>query len=200
MRTVAITQRVTGVAAYAERRDGLDQAWARFMAACGLMPLPLPNVPDVALAIWHATAVDGLLLTGGNDLAALGGDAPERDATENALLDAAEAGGLPVLGVCRGMQLLQHRCAVPLRPVDGHVAARQIIRINGEPTEVNSYHRFAAYESRPPLDVWATAADGVVKAVSHSARPTIGIMWHPERNTPFAAADVALFRRVFGTA
>ena len=58
MRTVAITQRVTGVAAYAERRDGLDQAWARFMAACGLMPLPLPNVPDVALAIWHATAVD----------------------------------------------------------------------------------------------------------------------------------------------
>ena len=48
-----------------------------------------------------------MVLTGGNDLAALGGDAPERDATENALLDAAESRRLPVIGVCRGMQVIQ---------------------------------------------------------------------------------------------
>jgi putative glutamine amidotransferase len=81
--------------------------------------------------------------------------------------------------------------------VEGHVTPRQNIRIDGQPAEVNSYHRFAASESRPPLDVWAVAADGVVKAVRHSARPITGIMWHPERNTPFAAADVSLFRRAF---
>jgi gamma-glutamyl-gamma-aminobutyrate hydrolase PuuD len=44
------------------------------------------------------------------------------------------------------------------------------------------------------------AADGVVKAVRHSAHPITGIMWHPERIAPFAADDVALFRRVFGAA
>jgi gamma-glutamyl-gamma-aminobutyrate hydrolase PuuD len=197
MRMVAITQRVAVVPEHGERRDCLDQAWPRFLAACGLLPLAVPNVTEVALAMVRDADVAGLVLTGGNDLAALGGDAPERDAAENALLDAAESRGLPVLGVCRGMQLIQQRCAVPLLRVEGHVTRRQTIRIDGEPAEVNSYHRFAASESRPPLDVWAVAADGVVKAVRHSARPITGIMWHPERNTPFAAADVSLFRRVF---
>jgi gamma-glutamyl-gamma-aminobutyrate hydrolase PuuD len=144
--------------------------------------------------------VAGLVLTGGNDLTSLGGDAPERDATENALVDAAEARGLPVLGVCRGMQVIQQRHAVPLVRVEGHVTPSQIIQINSEPMEVNSYHRFAALESRAPLDVWAIAADGVIKAVRHAARPTTGIMWHPERNTPFSKADIALFRRVFKAA
>jgi putative glutamine amidotransferase len=200
MKSVAITQRVTVVPEYGERRDCLDQAWPRFIAACGLLPLPLPNVVEVALAMCRDSDLAGLVLTGGNDLAALGGDAPERDATENALLDAAESRGLPVLGVCRGMQLIQQRCAVPLQRVEGHVTRRQIVHIDGEPTEVNSYHRFGARESRPPLEVWAVAADGVVKAIRHTARPTIGIMWHPERNTPFTANDVALFRRVFKAA
>jgi N5-(cytidine 5'-diphosphoramidyl)-L-glutamine hydrolase len=200
MKMVAITQRVTVVPEYGERRDCLDQAWPRFIAACGLLPLPLPNVIEVSLAMCGGSDVAGLVLTGGNDLAALGGDAPERDATENALIDAAESRGLPVLGVCRGMQLIQQRCAVPLQRVEGHVTQRQVIQIEGQPTEVNSYHRFAARESRAPLDVWAVAADGVVKAIRHTARPTTGIMWHPERNTPFAANDVALFRRVFKVA
>ena len=199
MRTVAITQRVTVVPAYGERRDCLDQAWPRFISACGLLPLALPNVTEVALALCGSANVAGLVLTGGNDLAALGGDAPERDATENALLDAAESRGLPVLGVCRGMQLIQQRSGVPLCRVEGHVARRQTIRIDGEPVEANSYHRFGAIESRPPFDVWAVAADGVVKAIRNSARPTTGIMWHPERNTPFSASDIALFRRVFKT-
>jgi len=200
MKTVAITQRVTVIPEYGERRDCLDQAWPRFIATCGLLPLPVPNVIEVALAMCGASDLAGLVLTGGNDLAALGGDAPERDATENALLDAAESRGLPVLGVCRGMQLIQQRCAVPIQRVEGHVTRRQVIHVDGEPREVNSYHRFGARESRPPLDVWAVAADGVVKAIRHTTRPTTGIMWHPERNTPFAADDVALFRYVFKAA
>jgi putative glutamine amidotransferase len=200
MKTIAITQRVAVIPQYGERRDCLDQAWARFVAACGLLPLALPNVPEVALSLFQKADVAGLLLTGGNDLASLGGDAPERDATENALLDAAEARGLPVLGVCRGMQVIQQRHAVPLVRVEGHVTPSHIIQINSEPTEVNSYHRFAARESRPPLEVWAVADDGVVKAIRHAARPTTGIMWHPERNTPFSGADIALFRHVFKAA
>jgi N5-(cytidine 5'-diphosphoramidyl)-L-glutamine hydrolase len=197
MKAVAVTQRVAMVAPYGERRDCLDQEWTKFLAACGLLPVLLPNVTETALALCERAEVAGLVLTGGNDLAVFGGDAPERDAVENALLDWAEGRELPVLGVCRGMQVIQQRFNTPLRRVEGHVTQRQVIRILGEPKEVNSYHCFAAFESPQPLDVWAIADDGVVKAVRHSTRPVTGIMWHPERCTPFSPADVELFRHVF---
>jgi gamma-glutamyl-gamma-aminobutyrate hydrolase PuuD len=197
VKAVAITQRVAVVPSYGERRDCLDQAWTKLLVACGLLPVLLPNVTEAALASFQRADITGLVLTGGNDLAALGGDAPERDAVENALLDSAQQRGLPVLGVCRGMQVIQQRFAIPLRRVEGHVAQRQIIRIDGKPKEVNSYHHFAAFDSRPPLDVWAVADDGVVKAIRHSTQHITGIMWHPERSTPFSPADVLLFRQVF---
>jgi putative glutamine amidotransferase len=197
MKAVAITQRVSVVPNYCERFDCLDQGWTKFLAACGLLPVLLPNVIEVALALSEGTDIAGLVLTGGNDLAALGGNAPERDAVENALLELAERRELPVLGVCRGMQVIQQRFAIQLRRVEGHVVQRQIIRIEGEPREVNSYHHFAAFDSRPPLDVWAVADDGVIKAIRHSTQPITGIMWHPERSAPFSPADVTLFRRVF---
>ncbi|MGA2902306.1 MAG: gamma-glutamyl-gamma-aminobutyrate hydrolase family protein [Candidatus Korobacteraceae bacterium] len=198
MKAVAITQRVSVDPDYGERRDCLDQAWTKFLAACGLLPVLLPNVVEAAVALCERAGIVGLVLTGGNDLAVLGGDAPERDAVENALLDLAERRGLPVLGVCRGMQMIQQRFGIPLRRVEGHVTKCQLIRIDGEPREVNSYHCFAAFDSQPPLEVWAVAADGVVKAIRHPTQPITAIMWHPERCAPFSPADMLLFRQVFG--
>jgi gamma-glutamyl-gamma-aminobutyrate hydrolase PuuD len=198
MKVVGVTQRVAVIPGYGERRDCLDQAWTRFLAACGLLPVALPNIPDAAVRLCESIPLSGYVLTGGNDLEVLGGDAPERDATENALLDLADSRNLPVLGVCRGMQVIQHRFAIPLRRVAGHVATRQTIRINGTQTEVNSYHDFGATDSRFPLEVWAWAEDDVVKAVRHTTTPTTGIMWHPERFDPFRQADIALVQRIFG--
>ena len=198
MKAVGVTQRVEVVPGYGERRDCLDQEWARFLFACGVLPILLPNVIEAALALCEQTSVAGLVLTGGNDLATLGGDAPERDEVEARLLDLAAQRGLPVLGVCRGMQLLQQRFGIPLYRVEGHVMRSQVVQVNGEKTEVNSYHRFGARESRPPLDIWAVAEDGIVKAIRHSSKPMTGIMWHPERCSPFRPADVELVRDLFG--
>ena len=200
MTTVAITQRVAVIPEYGERRDCLDQAWPRFLRACGLLPLALPNVIEVALEMFRRPDLAGLVLTGGNDLTAVGGNAPERDQTENALVDEAESRGLPVLAVCRGMQLIQHRHGIALSRVEGHVTRRQTIAIRGKNAEVNSYHCFGARESRLPLDVWAVAPDGVIKAIRDASRPVTGIMWHPERNLPFAPEDIALFRNTFEAA
>jgi putative glutamine amidotransferase len=153
----------------------------------------------VALKRCTQLNIAGLLLTGGNDLAAVGWDAPERDATENALLAMAEQRHLPVIGVCRGMQLLQQRSGVTLQRVAGHVTAHQTIEVEGVPTDANSYHGFGAFESREPYTTWAVAQDGVIKAVRHRTLPVTGVMWHPERTQPAAAADIALFKRVFKT-
>jgi N5-(cytidine 5'-diphosphoramidyl)-L-glutamine hydrolase len=195
VRAVAVSQRVVVDPPHGTRRDCLDQVWAEFLLGCGLIPMPVPN--SVAAAREICESVDGVVLTGGNDLAAYGGDAPERDATEAAMLDLAERRNLPVLGVCRGMQMIQHRYGIRLRPVHGHVAPRQSIAIDGKRAEVNSFHNFGALEGRPPLITWAIADDGVIKAIRHADRRMIGVMWHPERLVPFAAADIALFSRFF---
>ena len=198
MKAVAVTQRVAVEPRYGERRDCLDQAWTKFLLACDLLPIPVPNDTAASQAFCSGDGIQGIVLTGGNDLAAYGGDAPERDAVESALLELADRLGLPVMGVCRGMQVIQHKFDVKLRPVEGHVAARQTIRVEGREAEVNSYHRFGAFESHAPLDVWAVADDGVVKAVRRTGHRTVGIMWHPERMTPFAESDINLFRQTFG--
>jgi gamma-glutamyl-gamma-aminobutyrate hydrolase PuuD len=198
MKAVAITQRVIVDPGVKERRDCLDQGWIRFILECGLMPVPVPNSVIAAQALCEKMPVDGVVLTGGNDLGILGGDAPERDLTENALLDFAERHGLPVLGVCRGMQIIQHRLGIPLSRVEGHIAPRQIVCIEGSPVEVNSYHNFGAMENRAPFEVWAVAEDGVIKAIRDPQRRILGIMWHPERLDPFTVRDTAVVRRLFG--
>ena len=197
MKAVAITQRVTVDPRHGERRDCLDQRWSEFLFACGCVGIPMSNRPKAAAALLDTVAVAGIVLTGGNDLAVYGGDAPERDEAENELIDIAERRNLPVIGVCRGMQVLQHRYGVPLERVEGHVAPRQDILIEGRRAEVNSYHTFGARENREPLEVWAVAPDGIVKAVRHIAGRKLAMMWHPERLAPFANRDIALFRDFF---
>ena len=200
MKAVAITQRVSVDSERGERRDWLDQNWTGFLQACGLFPIPLPNMAAAAQAICNAMPLAGVVLSGGDDLVPYGGSAPERDATEKALIELAEKHRMPLLGICRGMQAIQHRFGIELMPVSGHVTCCQEIRIGGERAEVNSYHRWGARKTCDPLEVWAVAEDGVIEAVRHKTRPMIGIMWHPERRRPYAPSAVSMFARFFGEA
>jgi N5-(cytidine 5'-diphosphoramidyl)-L-glutamine hydrolase len=198
MSFVAISQRVVFDTRSSERRDCLDQAWIRFVKACGLVPIVVPNDADAARSLCCSLPLAGILLTGGNDLSDYGGDAPERDIAEASLIEIADAQSLPLLGVCRGMQMIQHRLGIRLDYVRGHVAERQIISVEGMPTAVNSYHQFGTTLTLWPLEAWATADDGVVKAVRHENGRVAGIMWHPERFRPFEPRDILFFRRFFG--
>lgn len=197
MSFIAVTQRVVLETHTGERRDALDQRWAPFLLACGLHPVVLPNHLATARGLLHNLPIRGVLLTGGNDLVAYGGDAPERDEVENELLDAALRRDLPLLGVCRGMQLIQHRFGVPLVRVEGHVRTRFPIEFAGHSREINSYHCYGAIQSVPELEVLCQTSDGVIKAIRHSSAAVAGIMWHPEREQPFNSGDLEFFRTWF---
>jgi gamma-glutamyl-gamma-aminobutyrate hydrolase PuuD len=188
-RMVGLSQRVVVDARTGERRDALDQRWMPFLAACGLAGVPLPNHPHAALAVAQACGLSALILTGGNDLAALGGDAPERDETERALLDWA-AERLPVLGVCRGAQHLAHLAGGRLERVGGHAGTRHDVAPLGR--EVNSYHDWAIVGPPPGAMVLAQAADGTVEAFRLGNR--MGILWHPERETTPHPDDIGLLK------
>ena len=185
MKRIAVSQRVDIVSSYEERRDALDQRWYSFLFEAGLLPLLVPNNLRCAEALLATESIDGILLTGGNDLVEYGGSAKERDSVERFLLERAIEGGVPLLGVCRGMQMLQHYFGATLQPVEGHVQRSQTIVINGELEEVNSFHDYGASQDIPCLSTWAHSDDGVIKAVRHVDHRITGIMWHPEKNGPF---------------
>ncbi len=200
MNIALVTQRVTIDPHHGERRDALDQRWTPFLAACGLLTVPVPNSPEQALQLAEAMKPALIVFSGGNDLVAYGGDAPERDATETALLAWGRAKAVPVLGICRGMQLIQHVFGVPLGKVPDHVAVRHHVADESGPLrQVNSYHCFAASQSGSELLTRSSTSDGVVEAVSHRTDAVAGFMWHPEREAEFAAEDIALVRHFLST-
>ncbi|PIQ27990.1 hypothetical protein COW36_03305 [bacterium (Candidatus Blackallbacteria) CG17_big_fil_post_rev_8_21_14_2_50_48_46] len=197
MKWLAVTQRVEVHAEIQERRDALDQRWSAFLYQAGFLPLLLPNQLELAMEMLTTHPVQGLLLTGGNSLQRYGGDAPERDALEFALLQKAEEKRLPVLGVCRGMQVMQAALGVELVPLSGHVQAEQEVCFRGEWIQVNSYHQWGTSSDSGPCESLAHSHDGVIKALRHHELPWWGIMWHPERLSPFRAGDLQFFQEVF---
>ena len=197
---LGLTQRVMVDPRHGERRDALDQRWISFLAASGMAGIALPNAAESAIMLAERAGVAGVVLTGGDDLVEYGGRAPERDNTERALLQWAQARDKPLLGVCRGMQAIQHAHGIRLQQGEGHVALTHEILIDGHTRTVNSYHNLMARDSVPELPVWAKTADGTVEAVRHSRLHMAGIMWHPERNTPFDPLDIEFFRTFFGAA
>jgi putative glutamine amidotransferase len=208
---VAITQRVVDVPERAELGDYLDTRWAATLAAQGLTALPLPNHLPTMTDILLGAPVRLLILSGGNDLAALPGarDAhPHRDAAERAAIGVASTHGIPVLGVCRGAQLLLAQLGVqPVRQA-GHGGTVHGVRTTGKPPwdwparfRVMSHHDWVIRRELLPrsIEVIAEADDGTVEVFCHLDEEQWGIMWHPEREDPDGFALRAL-RHIAGVA
>ena len=194
-----------------------DLDYVAGVAQAGGTPMILPPLPGTAEEV--AGRIDGLLLCGGSDLdpgyygeepiPELGATLPERDAFEMALVEQAFERGIPVFGICRGLQVLNvalggtlyqdlpsqlstdgsiaHRQQMPKWQwtheveVDGDSSIARIMETDG--LRVNSYHHQAVKDLADGLVVAANASDGVVEAVESpnlSERWLVGVQWHAE--------------------
>ena len=193
-------------------RIALNSSYVRALIAAGLTPLLVPPLLDPARAADVLDAVSGLVLTGGEDVHPSNfGEAPHprlqepdqaRDAVEFALYRAARARGLPVLAICRGIQLVNvaeggtlYQDLASERPsaikhVDpkGHHGLRVepgslLRRTVGDPVRVNSRHHQAVKILAPSLRAVAWADDGVIEGVEPrdaGAPWLLAVQWHPE--------------------
>lgn len=190
----------------------LDVAYVDAVTVAGGVPVLLPTVDD-GLADDVMGALDGLILSGGGDVnpacygaepaPETGGVDPARDAFELAALAAAEDRGLPVLAVCRGMQvlnvahggtLLQHvpdvthtehkdveHWNVSANPVTVERGSQLHDLCGGTHLTVNSLHHQAIDELGSGLRVTALDEDDIVEAVEPIGdERVIGVQWHPE--------------------
>ena len=134
--------------------------------------------------------------------------APERDITETALLQASIDSGWPVIGVCRGMQVLNVFHGGTLTRLSGHTGVRHALAVrspmSGLPDltfdgEVNSFHDFGITPEGLGKGLRSLAdVDGWPEAFEHDDYRHLGIMWHPERCDPFSSNDLLLFHRFLG--
>lgn len=177
---------------------GTPRWYVDALTATGGRPVLLPGHQAVDLL----DVVDGLVLTGGGDVdpALYGGDPAaaadvdrSRDDAEIGLVHAARAAGLPLLGVCRGAQLLAVAYGGRLvdgvghvHPIAGHAVATadgsQVAGLVGERPVTSALHRQAIADAGPCWRPTAWAEDGTVEAVEWAAGdwPVLGVQWHPE--------------------
>ena len=202
---IGISQRVDNVISHAEYRDALDQRLSNWVAACECIPVPIPNnLVDLTLPNdnqpildeWLTELnIDAILLSGGNDL----GEVISRDLTEKYLLFWAEKLYKPVLGICRGMQMMSVCAGSDLVKVSGHVATTHnlvIEKLYAEtlPKLVNSYHKLALKKIPDTYVLLAKSEDGSIEAIKHKSLPWEGWMWHPERQKRFNKEDQFRFK------
>jgi gamma-glutamyl-gamma-aminobutyrate hydrolase PuuD len=213
---IAISMRIENAVGYDEPRDAISHDWIRWLVEHGHLPLPVPNALGTDSDYLAAVEADALVLTGGNDVVPEAEDRPAselRNAAEARLLDKAMARGLPVLGVCRGLHVINihfggeidrditggaldhvaHEHDVSLAPVFETVADTSRI-------VTNSYHRQGVTDDRIGAGLvpfaWSEP-DRKVEGLYHRDRPILAVQWHPERPNPAAAFDDAVIGRLF---
>ena len=193
-------------------RVALNAAYARAAIAAGLTPLVVPPLIAPAHAADVIACVGGLMLTGGEDVdpryygetrhASLEETDDARDAVKLALYHAARERRVPILAICRGIQLVNVAeggtlyqdlpSQVPASGAHSGTNVRHGLRIErgsllervaGYPASVNSRHHQAVKDLAPALRAVAWAEDGVIEGVEAPDEATgwlLGVQWHPE--------------------
>ena len=184
----------------------LGLTYMRAVELAGGVPVVLPPLEDGIATLLER--LDGVCLSGGPDLdpaaygarahALVGPTEPALDRFELALARAADAAGMPVLGVCRGAQTLNvarggtlhqhvegHRqtelATRPVHPV--RIAARSLAArvLGARSADVNSFHHQAVDRLGDGLVATAWAPDGTVEAIEDPRHPfLLGVQWHAE--------------------
>ena len=215
--TVAVTASI--------RPDGdtsrvrLTAAYVTALENAGLVPLIVPPLSNDRAAAAVLDSVSGLVLTGGEDVdpARYGEQRhekvrsvnPARDATEAALVEEAKARGLPVLAICRGIQILNvalggtlvQDISSQVKTDIGHdedgprdsrsheisVEPGSLIAeaIGTEHLSVNSFHHQSVKRVADGMRVTARSPDGVIEGIESTDKRwwVMAVQWHPEEMT-----------------
>ena len=180
----------------------------------GGVPLIIPFSVDKEVIISQAQLIDGLILSGGHDInpynygqepsQKLGETFPERDTYDMLLLEESKKRNIPIIGICRGFQLINVAAGGTLYQdlslIPGNILKHNqvsnptlkthkieikensfISSIFGKETMVNSFHHQAIDKVANDFIVVARASDGVVEAIEHKTyKFLVAVQWHPE--------------------
>lgn len=207
MTQIAITQRLAYHQEIDETREELDIRWHELLKKAQLSPLVLSASGPSPKEYLEQYSITGVIFSGGNDLSSLS-DCPlskTRDKFEKGLLSEAILKNIPVLGVCRGAQLIADYFGSEFTTIKNHVRTNHNIKFckslkwlkDFSDKSVNSYHNYAIQNLSKELILSASTEDECIEAFEHTDHKIAGIMWHPERNNVFDNEELKFLKSFF---
>ena len=202
MKIIAITQRIQKIEKYKEFRDQLDIRLNYLVTKLGYLPVPIPNFKNyqnnLNLKNWlKRIKPAGIILSGGDNI----GIYKFRDQNELSIVKWSLIKKIPVLGICRGMQIINKYFGGSKVRIKNHVGKRH--RIIGDHAKfrksVNSFHNWGFYPKNisKVLRIQTVSNDKSIEAIRHKKYPIYGIMWHPEREPLLKKDDLILIKKIF---
>lgn len=196
------------------KRAYVNKDYVDAVIRAGGVPLIIPFSTDKEVIISQAQLIDGLILSGGHDISPynygqepsqkIGETFPERDTYEIILLEESKKRNIPILGICRGFQLINVAAGGTLYQdlslIPGNILKHNqvsnptlkthkveikensfISSIFGKETMINSFHHQVINKVANDFIVVAKASDGVVEAIEHKTyKFLVAVQWHPE--------------------
>ena len=187
---IGISLRVVQNKNYEEKRDAISHDWSQFCEELNFIPILIPNTLSNIDLFLEKLELDGIILSGGGDI----GLNIERDETEKKLLEYGIKNNLPILGVCRGMQIINKFFNGKLIKSQNNehvnldhsvnIIEESFSNIIGKEISVNSYHNNIIFQNNlgknlKPFAI--TKKDNSIEGFFHNQYSILGVMWHPER-------------------
>tara|TARA_Y100000590_G_scaffold449555_1_gene587895 strand:- start:288 stop:914 length:627 start_codon:yes stop_codon:yes gene_type:complete len=207
MKKIIITQRVDKIDKINEVRNSLDIRWQELLLSIDLIPIVLPL--NVAINNYIDSKVAGVILSGGNDLFSQSKDqlSKYRDKHEIDCIEYAINNSIPLIGICRGMQIIAEYFGSTLKKINGHVSEKHSFssikrkkysNLFDGISEIKCFHNYAIDMLGDELEVVGKCIDdGMIEAIYHKKHKILGQMWHPERNKPFTLKNKKIIASFF---
>lgn len=197
-----------------EHFERANREYAECLRAVGFLPVMLPSFPDSASIELICSSIEALVFTGGEDLG-IGADFGRRDRFELDLVREAYRLGVPTLGICRGMQMMNvamggylydelpassinHCMPEPYDQIAHLVDLRPGSHLEscfGTTLPVNSMHHQGVKRLANGLSTTGLAMDGTIEVIEADGHPFfVGVQWHPEYLPSQAPLFQALYR------
>lgn len=173
---IGITQRLEQNSTYYEIREALSLEWGELLSDTDFIPLSYTKPIE-------KYNINGVIFSGGNDLSHLNPNNLSilRDKYEKNIIKYCIKSNIPILGVCRGAQILAYYFKSTLQKMPNHVNKQHTIKFKNQTYKVNSFHNYCITKLGNTLEITAKADDDTIESFKHKKFPIFGMMWHIER-------------------